>query len=46
MEKNKISTIINNPIYSISNFKISPDTMEDFFILTINNKYIKNAPIL
>ena len=44
--KDEMSTIISNPKLSISNSKISPETMETFSILTIDNKHVKNISIL
>ena len=46
MVKNEISAVISNLKLSISSSKISPDAMEGFFMLTINNKYARSAPIL
>ncbi len=41
-----MSAVICNLKLSISSFKISLDVIERFFILTIDNKYTKNVPIL
>lgn len=46
MIKDEINTIVSNPKFSMANFKISPKTIKRFFMLTINNKYVKNTPIL
>lgn len=44
--KDKISAIVSNWKCSIANFKICPDTIQDIFILIIDNKYIKSVLIL
>ncbi len=41
-----MSAVISNLKLSISSFKISLDVIEGFSILTIDNKYVKSAPIL
>lgn len=46
MVKDEMSAIISNPKLSIFSSKISPDIIERFSMLTIDNKYAKNAPIL
>ena len=46
MVKEEISTVISNLKLSMSNTKISLNTMKRFSMLTIDNKYTKNAPIL
>lgn len=46
MVKDEINAIVNNPKVNIYSFKISSDVIEEFFILIIDNQYIKNAPIL
>ena len=40
--KDEISSIVSNPKCSISSSKISPNIIEEFFVLTINNKYTKS----
>lgn len=42
----EINVIINNPKSNMTSFKIGPNILKRFFKLTINNKYIKSAPIL
>lgn len=44
--KDKISVIVNNLKLSIASFMISSDAIKRFSILTINNKYARNMPIL
>lgn len=46
MIKDKIDTIVSNPKLSMSSSKISLDVMKEFSILTIDNIYAKNIPIL
>lgn len=46
MVKDEMSAVVSNPKLSMASSKISPDTIEGFFILTIDNKHAKNAPIL
>lgn len=46
MVKNEISDFVNNLELNISHFKICLDTIERFSILSINNKYVRNTPIL
>lgn len=41
-----MSAVVSNPKLSMSNFKISSDAIEGFSMLTIDNKYAKNVPIL
>lgn len=41
-----MSTIVSNPKLSMSSSKISLDIIERFFILTIDNKHARSAPIL
>lgn len=41
-----MSAVVSNPKLSMFNFKISPDTIERFFMSTINNKHARSAPIL
>lgn len=45
MVKNEISTIVSNSKLSIVSSKISPDKIEGFYILTIDNKHAKSVPI-
>lgn len=40
-----MSAVVSNPKISIASSKISLTVIERFSILTINNKYAKNAPI-
>ena len=44
--KDEMSTVISNPKLSISSSKISPDAIEGFFMLTIDNKHARSALIL
>lgn len=44
--KEEMGAIVSNSKFNITNFKISLDEIKGFLILTINNKYAKNAPIL
>lgn len=46
MIKDKISVIISNLKFNIAYSKISLNAIKRFFILIIDNKYIKNRPIL
>ena len=46
MVKDEMSAVISNPKLSMSSSKISPNAIEGFSILTIDNKYAKSAPIL
>lgn len=46
MVKNEMSVIVSNSKLNIASSKISLDTIKEFSILTINNKYAKSAPIL
>lgn len=39
-----MSTVISNSKLSMSNSKISLNTMKRFSILTINNEYTRNMP--
>lgn len=41
-----MDAIVSNLKFNITSFKISPNEIKRFLILTINNKYAKNAPIL
>lgn len=44
--KDEISVVVSNLKLSVSSSKISPNVIEGFSILTIDNKHIKSAPIL
>lgn len=46
MVKDEMSAVISNPKLSMASSTISPDTIEGFFMLTIDNKYAKSAPII
>lgn len=46
MIKDKMNTVISNWKFNIADFKISPNVIKRFFILIIDNKYIKNTDIL
>lgn len=46
MIKNKINIIINHLKLSMSSSMISPAIMKKYFILIINNKYVRSMPIL
>lgn len=46
MVKDEMGAIVSNLKLSIASFKISPNEIKRFFILTINNKHAKNVPIL
>lgn len=46
MVKNKMTAVVSNSKLIISSSKISPNVIERFFILTINNKYTRSALIL
>lgn len=46
MVKDEIIAVVSNPKLSMAISKISPDIIERFFILTINNKHAKNVSIL
>lgn len=41
-----MSAVISNQNLGISSFKIIPDIIEGFSMLTINNKYAKSMSIL
>lgn len=46
MVRNEMSAIVSNPKLSMSGSKISLDGIEEFSILTIDNKHTKSASIL
>lgn len=45
MIKDKISAVVNNLKLSISSLKICLDAMEEFYLSTIDNEYVRNASI-
>lgn len=46
MVKDEMSAVVSNPKLSMASSKISPDAIEGFSMLTIDNEYAKSAPIL
>lgn len=46
MVKDEICPVVSNLKLNIASFKINSNVIEEFFMLTIDNKYAKNALIL